>query len=150
MLGFSLGDAPFMGRHRARFYSVAFSQDRRLQASASSDKAVRLRNTTTGTLLQTFKGHLCWVQSVAFSPDGLPLASGSRDNTVKLHGSFTTHLDSWRGHYWFEFFEIQSISPHQFGSLSTPSLRMIIIPRTCQDHRWGGCFKRGSLVYPSA
>ncbi|KUJ23842.1 uncharacterized protein LY89DRAFT_726897 [Mollisia scopiformis] len=50
----------------------------------SADGTIKLWDTKTRALLQTFKGHTAWVWSVAFSPNSQRLASSSYDHTVRL------------------------------------------------------------------
>ena len=69
--------------HTDEVFSVAFSPDSKMLASASADKTIKLWDTQTGeslpqaeelTKLSKFEGN---VNSVAFSPDGTVLASGA-------------------------------------------------------------------------
>ena len=70
--------------HKKSVFSVAFSPNGRILASASSDNTVRLWNPNTGQETASLIGHTRHVQSVAFSPNGQSLASASRDNTIRL------------------------------------------------------------------
>ena len=70
--------------HTDIVWSVAFSPNGKMLASASWDQSVRLWNVNTGRLLHTLTGHTNEVMSVAFSPDGNTLASGSWDGTIRL------------------------------------------------------------------
>jgi WD40 repeat protein len=56
-------------------YSVAFSPDSEILASASYDQTVRLWNIHTGECLKILPHHSFWVRSVVFSPNGKVLAS---------------------------------------------------------------------------
>ena len=70
--------------HTDLVWSVAFSPNGKMLASASWDQSVRLWNVNTGRLLHTLTGHTNEIMSVAFSPDGNTLASGSWDGTIRL------------------------------------------------------------------
>ena len=63
---------------------VAFSPDGALTISGSSDEIVKLKERSTGNLIQNFEGHTKYVNSVAFSTDGAFIVSVSSDETVKL------------------------------------------------------------------
>jgi WD40 repeat protein len=70
--------------HETAAWSVSFSPDGRLLASAGLGKTVNLWDVPSGTLRQTLVGHSDKVTSFAFSPDGKLLASGSYDKTIKI------------------------------------------------------------------
>ncbi len=70
--------------HSDRIFSVAFSPDAKLLASASADRTIKLWHPHTAKNLKTLYGHNSWVWAIAFSPDGNLLASGSYDHTVKI------------------------------------------------------------------
>jgi WD40 repeat protein len=66
-------------------WSVAFSPDGGLLATATSDDVVELWDMTTGKKRKTFHGHDGRVRSVAFAPDGKTVASGgSRDRMIRF------------------------------------------------------------------
>ncbi|CAI7616955.1 unnamed protein product [Penicillium discolor] len=71
---------------------MAFSPDGKQIALGSSDKTIKLWDTTIGDLQKTLEGHSDWVSSMAFSPDGKQIASGSDDETVKLWDTATGDL----------------------------------------------------------
>ncbi|HAJ59496.1 MAG TPA: type IV secretion protein Rhs [Cyanobacteria bacterium UBA8543] len=68
--------------HTSIVYSVTFSPDGSIVASASDDATVKLWS-QQGKLLHTLR-HDDTVRSVVFSPDGSMIASASDDKTVKL------------------------------------------------------------------
>jgi len=70
--------------HSNRVFSVAFSHNGQLLASASADRTIKLWNPHTGQCLKTLHGHGSWVWAIAFSPNSNFLASGSYDHTIKI------------------------------------------------------------------
>jgi WD40 repeat protein len=70
-------------------WSVAFSPDGRLLATASQDTVVRVWDLATGRESRALRGHGSFVSRVAFSPDGKTLATGSAGGTVSLWSTTT-------------------------------------------------------------
>src|SRR5205807_2514656 len=62
--------------HAAAVWSLAFSPDGTLLASASTDRTVKVWDVAGGHNRATLRGHESLVLAVAFSPDGKALASG--------------------------------------------------------------------------
>src|ERR1019366_2835462 len=67
-----------------RVWALAFSPDGTRLATACSDRAVRIWDTSDGKCVRPLRGHADEVWSVAFSPDGRTLASGGKDGSVIL------------------------------------------------------------------
>src|SRR5437868_6162179 len=83
VLGLAQTPAEFKG-HTGLVYSVAFSPDGKLLATAGVDKTVRLWNPADGKEVKNLGGHKEPVYWVAFSPDGTLLASSSNDAMIKI------------------------------------------------------------------
>jgi WD40 repeat protein/serine/threonine protein kinase len=78
--------------HGGRVFTVAFSRDGRLLASAcreGMDHDVRLWDVPAGQLKHTLSGHTDSVQSVIFSLDGRRLFSAGRDKAIRAWNTQT-------------------------------------------------------------
>src|SRR5690348_18419796 len=83
--GPALAQAPTeLKGHEALVYSLAFSPDGKLLATAGFDNLVKLWAFPAGKEVRKLEGHTGPVYCVAFSPDGKTLASSSLDKTVRL------------------------------------------------------------------
>ncbi len=65
-------------------YTVAFSADGKLLATADRNHSISIRNAQNGHELFKLNGHQSTILSVAFHSNGKHLASASRDGTVKV------------------------------------------------------------------
>lgn len=78
---------------------MALSRDGKQVLMAGPEETVVLRETQTGKVVQTFKGHKLWVASVALSGDGKHVLTGSADNTAVLWDARTGKaVRTFRGH----------------------------------------------------
>jgi WD40 repeat protein len=70
--------------HLDEVFAVDFSPIRKILASTSKDKKVKLWNIDTGKEIQSFSLNSLEIYSIAFSPDGKILACGTNDATISL------------------------------------------------------------------
>jgi eukaryotic-like serine/threonine-protein kinase len=75
---------PLVLRDRTEVNGVAFSPDGERLVSAGGDGAIKVWNSRTGGVVQTFPAHSDSVVSVAFHPDGNHVASVGADKQVKV------------------------------------------------------------------
>ena len=70
--------------HIGHIYSIAFSPNGKILASASQDKTVKLWNVSTGAKIKSIKCGDSEIYDIAFSPDGKFIAAGGSDKMIKL------------------------------------------------------------------
>jgi WD40 repeat protein len=85
-------------RPRKSLIALAWSPDRRLIACASTERLVRIYETTRFDLVRVLVGDKAPISAVAWSPDGQQLATGSEDGTVQLWAADGTPGQALRGH----------------------------------------------------
>jgi WD40 repeat protein len=74
----------FQSIHGLTVCDCAYSPNGSLLATASSDRLVKLWNSTTGMHVGTLSGHRSAISSLAFTVDGRSLVSADRDGVVKI------------------------------------------------------------------
>ncbi|GAB4176146.1 MAG: NB-ARC domain-containing protein [Coleofasciculaceae cyanobacterium] len=80
-------------------FSVAFSPDQNLLATAGTDGQIRIWQVSDGKQIMAWQAHGDWIRSVMFSHDGKMIASGSNDRTIRIWDSQTGDcLKILRGH----------------------------------------------------
>jgi len=84
--------------HVGPIYTLAYSPDGRILASAGADKTVRLWDVATRREIRNLVGHDSMVTSLAISRDGKLLASGGMDGQVKVWDIATGQLVWLYGH----------------------------------------------------
>ncbi len=70
--------------HAGSVYSVSFSGDGRLLASASTDRTVRVWDVSAAKCIAVLTGHSDKVYAAVFHPEGKRLATGGRDGSIWL------------------------------------------------------------------
>jgi WD40 repeat protein len=101
--------------HEESVYSISFSPDGKVLASASHDQTIKLWHLSTRKEFRTLTGNL-WVYDVAFSHDGQLLASANGDHTVKL----------WEVHSCNELKTLEAHTGNVAAVVFVPNTQMVI------------------------
>jgi WD40 repeat protein len=97
-------------------YSVSFSPDGRLLASASFDQTIKISDVVSGKLLRTLQGHSAPVGPVAFSPDGRLLVAGAMKEIKLWDAESGTLLQTLDAHA----DDVESVAFSPDGKMVTP------------------------------
>ena len=84
VLSYHSGQIHTFGHRTDQIFSLAYSHNGQILASAGDDRVIRLWHTQTGRQFGVLAGDSDAIFSVAFSSSGRWLASGSADDTVRL------------------------------------------------------------------
>jgi WD40 repeat protein/serine/threonine protein kinase len=86
---------PLVIRDTTEVNGMAFSPNGERLASGGGDGSIKIWNSRTRGLIQSFSAHTDWVVSVAFHPDGKHLASRGVDRKVKVWDLTATGQAEW-------------------------------------------------------
>jgi WD40 repeat protein/serine/threonine protein kinase len=127
--------------HSARVWSVAYSPDGSLFASADDDGVILLWD-AAGQIPRLLSGHRGAVRSVTFSPDSTLLASAGQDGTIRLWntatgqqvGSSFANLDDPIYAVTFTADGLRLISANDEGTVTVWSARSGELLQTLEGH----------------
>jgi WD40 repeat protein len=85
--------------HKDTVLALNFTADGTLLATGSADKAVKVLNTKTWSVVKSFEGHTGHVLSVAWRAEGRTLATAGADNMIKIwdwvSGDRKRNIEGW-------------------------------------------------------